>query len=126
MKKVVIATFLPSQVGHQDFYPSGGRHQISCPGLLNFICDHFRSVDFFTESITTKCKWRAYKCSSWVRFKLVFCRKCGDKGCPRMGYFADPSKGTGEFMLGTNKKEPYCRNDSGQPPRLRLPSFKIG
>ncbi|KAJ8026296.1 Pancreatic lipase-related protein 2 [Holothuria leucospilota] len=42
-------------VGHQDFYPSGGKHQVSCP-FLDFICDHERAVEFFTESINPKCE----------------------------------------------------------------------
>ncbi|KAJ8026248.1 Pancreatic lipase-related protein 2 [Holothuria leucospilota] len=95
-------------VGHQDFYPSGGKNQISC-SFLDFICDHMRAVDFFTESLDPNCKWNAYPCSSWTFFKLGFCKRCGKKGCSRMGYYADRSKSTGKFMLETNKDKPYCK-----------------
>ncbi|KAJ8026249.1 Pancreatic triacylglycerol lipase [Holothuria leucospilota] len=101
-------------LGDQDFYPSGGVHQVSCD-LLDHECDHSRAVSFFTESITSKCTWLAYPCSSWIYFMAGLCKSCGKEGCSRMGYYADRSKATGSFMLNTNKEKPYCREDSGQP-----------
>ncbi|PIK54970.1 putative pancreatic lipase-related protein 2 isoform X2 [Apostichopus japonicus] len=104
-----------TEVGHQDFFPSGGQHQVSCLPF-DHICYHLRVVDFFTESITSSCSFRAYPCNSWLRFLQRKCRKCGDSGCSRMGYFADLSPARGSFMLGTSVNEPYCRQDSGVPP----------
>lgn len=110
-----ISCYILIQVGHQDFFPSGGQHQVSCLPF-DHICYHLRVVDFFTESITSSCSFRAYPCNSWLRFLKRKCRKCGDSGCSRMGYFADLSPARGSFMLGTSVNEPYCRQDSGVPP----------
>ncbi|KAJ8026247.1 Pancreatic triacylglycerol lipase [Holothuria leucospilota] len=106
-----------AQTGHQDFYPNGGRYQLGC-ALFNEICDHRRAIDYFTESITTNCEFVAYPCSSWTRFVTGKCRRCGRSGCSRMGYYANLSPATGSFMLGTNTGSPYCKGDSGQPPKF--------
>ncbi|KAJ8026293.1 Pancreatic lipase-related protein 2 [Holothuria leucospilota] len=101
-------------VGHQDFYPNGGQDQVGCWIAQ---CDHTRAVYFFIESITSSssCLWLAYPCPTWDSFKHGLCRSCREQGCSRMGFHANRSAGIGKFMLGTNKDEPYCRKDSGEP-----------
>ncbi|KAJ8026246.1 Pancreatic lipase-related protein 2 [Holothuria leucospilota] len=103
--------------GHQDFYPNGGVYQVGCVPL-DEACDHNRAIYYFTESITTTCEFLAYPCSSWTNFLKGKCRSCGSSGCSRMGYYADLSTATGSFRLGTNTGSPFCKGDSGQPPKF--------
>ncbi|XP_033111057.1 pancreatic triacylglycerol lipase-like [Anneissia japonica] len=67
-------------VGHMDFYPNGGFEQTGCDqglvsgliteggiydaGVQYVACNHVRSYEYFTESINTKCPFRAYECTS--------------------------------------------------------------
>lgn len=103
-----------SQMGHQDFYPNGGRTQPGCSGsdLLSG-CSHMRAVALFSESArSTACSFAAYPCDSWRTFTAGECRDCGESGCAVMGYHANQNTAvTGKFYLQTNPRSPYCFQD---------------
>eukprot|EP00057_Strongylocentrotus_purpuratus_P035015 XP_797417.3 PREDICTED: pancreatic lipase-related protein 2 [Strongylocentrotus purpuratus] len=99
------------QLGHQDFYPNGGRHQPGCDGPdLTTGCSHSWAWMLFTDSIRfSTCSFTAYPCDSWVRFVAGNCGECGERGCAIMGYHADQNTAvTGKFYLSTNADIPYC------------------
>lgn len=77
------------RVGHVDFYPNGGTDQPGCDkgmvqyisaehgsfvqGLRKFLgCNHVRSYEFFTESINTKCEYKAITCSNYEVSFIIF------------------------------------------------------
>nr|XP_054766047.1 pancreatic triacylglycerol lipase-like isoform X2 [Lytechinus pictus] len=97
-------------LGHQDFYPNGGRKQAGC-NLIDLLsgCSHSRAWKLFTESILSTCSFTAYPCESWAQFVAGNCGDCGTRGCPIMGYRADENTAvTGKFYLYTNGDSPYC------------------
>jgi len=102
-------------VGHKDFYPNGGIRiqpgcQIVSPEFF-LVCSHKRSIDFFEESINSKCKFTSVGCSSWDAYKKGYC-KCGVNGetCARMGYHSIDEKSEGSFYLYTGGRSPYCQH----------------
>ncbi|XP_071827843.1 pancreatic lipase-related protein 2-like isoform X2 [Apostichopus japonicus] len=103
-------------LGHTDFFPNDGFTQPGCRfTFTRNLCDHLSSLSYFLESVTTECPFIGYPCNSWEEFEDSKCQKCGTKGCPRMGYYADQSPARGTFMMGTNSKAPYCKKDAGLP-----------
>ncbi|XP_001198442.2 pancreatic lipase-related protein 2 [Strongylocentrotus purpuratus] len=104
---------LQEQIGHQDFYPNGGKHMPGCLPLTH--CSHYRAVYYFTQSIST-CSYQAtHRCDSWdlianvkSRCPAYPARKKGKISKPRMGYYADSSHGEGAFYLRTGGSFPYC------------------
>ncbi|KAJ8025384.1 Inactive pancreatic lipase-related protein 1 [Holothuria leucospilota] len=103
-------------LGHQDFFPNGGVTQPGCKWTVTRnLCDHLRALDLFTESITTACPFIGYPCDSWEDFENRKCTTCNNDGCPRMGFYADQSKASGLFWLGTNSESPFCLDDAGVP-----------
>ncbi|XP_789118.3 pancreatic lipase-related protein 2 [Strongylocentrotus purpuratus] len=104
-----LGTSLP--MGHQDFYPNGGRHQPACQyGSDLGGCSHAYSSRYFAESLrSTTCKFKAYPCPSWAAYMSGLCRSCGVGGCSEMGYHAIDHKDLrGLFFLDTNPESPYC------------------
>ncbi|XP_041477709.1 pancreatic lipase-related protein 2-like isoform X1 [Lytechinus variegatus] len=102
------------QMGHQDFYPNGGRTQPGCTesDLLSG-CSHMRAVALFSESArSTTCRFTAYPCDSWRNFTAGGCGDCGESGCAVMGFHADQNTAvSGNFYLHTDSQSPYCLQD---------------
>ncbi|XP_071500993.1 pancreatic lipase-related protein 2-like [Diadema antillarum] len=99
------------QLGHQDFYPNGGRHQAGCEGPdIVSGCSHMRAEYLFTDTILeTSCSFTAYPCFNWLQFVRGKCQECGPLGCPTMGYYADQNMMvSGKFYLRTNGQSPFC------------------
>ncbi|RNA45174.1 pancreatic triacylglycerol lipase-like [Brachionus plicatilis] len=121
-------------IGHVDFYPNGGKDQPDCgttsDKLLNGIfniaildvegveeslaCSHMAAVYFFTDSITSKCKYSGFQCNSKDDFDRGNCMKCSSKGCNRMGYWSSPSNDLGTLYLNTQaplNNDHYCKQN---------------
>ncbi|XP_042867932.1 pancreatic lipase-related protein 2-like isoform X2 [Penaeus japonicus] len=102
----------PDPIGHVDFYPNGGALQAGCQGsahshiendqsvaegVLSYIgCNHQRSHEYFTESVSSRCRFMGVTCDSWEEYLNGSCWGCGEgqsnlKGrCLSMGFFATP------------------------------------
>ncbi|XP_071506529.1 pancreatic lipase-related protein 2-like, partial [Diadema antillarum] len=104
-----LGTALP--MGHQDFYPNGGRHQPECSYGTDLIggCSHGYAFRYFTESVQVNvCQFKAFPCPSLKAYLAGLCRTCGT-GCSVMGYPAEQYKElSGQFFLETNDESPYC------------------
>jgi len=128
------------RMGHVDFYPNGGKDQPGCKraneklftsaitwitgsdkdAYSEFSCSHQSARRFFTDSISQKCKYTAYPCTSsenddasseYDDFKDGECIKCSDKGCNQMGYWASKYKDNGRLYLNTrslDETDSYC------------------
>ena len=107
------------QLGHQDFYPNGGKHMSGCMPLSH--CSHYRAVYYFTNSVS-RCKYPvSHRCSSWDHIDtsltncthLSGCNSSNRDECVKMGYWADARKGEGSYYLLTKGAKPFCE-DSGE------------
>jgi len=96
---------IKGRCGDVDFYVNGGGAQPGCAGKSPASCSHGRVVDLFKNTILPKCRFKAYKCSSYLWFLLGKCRSRS-----RMAYMGyDVSKrARGKYYLLTESKEPYC------------------
>jgi len=127
-----VALGVKRRIGHADFYPNGGKYQTGCQDgldsvfeslsdlihlnftgqLSDYACNHFRSVDYFIESINSPCPFIAYKCPSFSQYTKGQCfNMCQNNDqCSQMGYHWNKSN-TGEFLLSTleNEQGPYCK-----------------
>ncbi|XP_013178093.1 PREDICTED: pancreatic lipase-related protein 2 [Papilio xuthus] len=91
-------------IGDVDFYPNGGSTQPGCKSegaqspagadmytqLSRLVsCNHERSYDLFTESITSSCPFMAVQCQSYEAFLAGNCTTCDSKHyCIPMGYYS--------------------------------------
>lgn len=114
---------LKMPLGHVDFYPNGGIDQPGCPttyfaqlGMMlkgNFEledsvgCSHMRAVDFFTESINSRCQFRAYPCPQIKRRADEKCATCRG-ACAIMGFHTLSDTPPGKYVLQTQSKSPFC------------------
>ncbi|XP_052774574.1 pancreatic triacylglycerol lipase-like [Mya arenaria] len=111
-------------MGHVDFYPNGGKDQPGCTRsasdhLFKLItgkftsfregiaCDHSRAQDYFTESITSTCRFTASWCLNYDAFKRGDC-PCGKSPCVSMGFYARANATRGKYFLDTADKSPFC------------------
>ncbi|XP_030842161.1 pancreatic lipase-related protein 2 isoform X1 [Strongylocentrotus purpuratus] len=107
--EVVGGAGLMDQLGHQDFYPNGGKNMPGC-SVVAPMCDHNRVTAFFLESIASSCSFSSTKKgATWEDIEAGRTTRCTTKTCPDMGYKADFNKGEGAFYLETNAKSPYCQ-----------------
>ncbi|XP_071493846.1 inactive pancreatic lipase-related protein 1-like [Diadema antillarum] len=114
--RIGLGTSLP--MGHQDFYPNGGRHQSACRyGADLGGCSHNLSPRYLTESVRANvCQFKAFPCPSLSAYLAGLCRTCGT-GCSAMGYPAEHYKELrGLFFLETNDKSPFCITNSTNVP----------
>lgn len=65
--------------GHASYFPNGGLTQAGCDH--NWKCDHWRSVEYYAESLTSK-KFVAKECDSYNNWKAG---KCSNKTTTTMG-----------------------------------------
>ncbi|XP_049862559.1 inactive pancreatic lipase-related protein 1-like isoform X1 [Schistocerca gregaria] len=110
----------PKNTGSVDFYPNGGeRIQPGCPkqsqGLLtpSDLCSHWRSWEFYAESLLKGESFLAVPCNSWDDFQKKRCPT--QSGLAVMGFKADP-KLRGSYYLTTNSVSPFGRGASGAVP----------
>lgn len=128
------------QVGHVDFYPNGGRDQPGCHSspftILPRIgiqrvaryyitCDHFRSIEYYIESIRPMllgprfreptCQLIGVACRDWETYAQGRCADCTHPGdCAAMGYQSDlnmergPSASRYEYYVKTAEDDPFC------------------
>jgi len=117
-------------IGHQDFYPSGGRNQPGCFMQKQFTdetfenwdkddpeqqngCDHSRAYQFMTESIKADCFATRQRCTNY-NLLPGSCTACaGNCVCGYMGYAADTGRGclnSGIMYLTVSANVPYCQN----------------
>ncbi|GIY72446.1 pancreatic triacylglycerol lipase [Caerostris extrusa] len=130
---------LRSQVGHVDFYPNGGKDQPGCHSspftILPRIgihraaryyvtCDHFRSVEYYIDSIQSSvqprfgepsCQFVGVACRDWETYAQGRCADCSHDGsCATMGYLSDQNAERGsdvsrhDYYTKTADEEPYC------------------
>ncbi|KFM61335.1 Pancreatic lipase-related protein 1, partial [Stegodyphus mimosarum] len=129
-----------SQVGHVDFYPNGGRNQPGCHnspltilpriGLHRaaryyITCDHFRSTDYYIDSIRSSresksrdesaCQSIGVTCRNWETFAQGRCADCSHPDdCLPMGYHSDifvqrnPHLSKKEYFVKTADESPFC------------------
>uniref|UniRef100_A0A8D8P1W9 Inactive pancreatic lipase-related protein 1 n=1 Tax=Culex pipiens TaxID=7175 RepID=A0A8D8P1W9_CULPI len=124
-------------IGHLDFYPNGGFNQPGCDQSFwkrkdgsfvssmyqFFSCSHVRSVDFFIESIQSKCPFTAIACESYEKFMAGECFDCDRDGhlCFNFGHRSHDSfraLSQAKQIIGspaiqaffiTGPAEPFCR-----------------
>jgi hypothetical protein len=115
-------------VGHIDFYPSGGSGQPGCflnepfsdelwdsddeVGLRDS-CSHSRAYQFMTESVKRDCFHATQRCNNYTNMpgSCSTCGGCGNFPCAYMGYAADSScNRSGLYYLTVRSAVPYCVN----------------
>lgn len=91
-------------------------------GIKTFLsCSHFRSIDYFLESITdtSRCLHMAYECKSYDEFLKGICGHCHSDShlCSEMGLRANlyysqelkkQRKESVKMYFATSKKRPFC------------------
>ncbi|XP_068114642.1 pancreatic lipase-related protein 2-like isoform X2 [Hyperolius riggenbachi] len=97
--------------GNADFFPSGGKHQPGCGKIsvihgnldklvedamqaIDIICNHHRSVEFFTASILNPGGFIAYPAPSYQAFQEGAGLPCVQGGCNAMGYYTQYERNT--------------------------------
>lgn len=63
-------------IGHVSFYPNGGKFQPGCWDLFG-ICSHYRTVQFYIESINNP-QFLAFKCDSLESVRNGTCLSTGE------------------------------------------------
>jgi len=115
-------------VGHIDFYPTGGANQPGC-ALSNMFneenmaklerdddielygCDHDRAFEFFSESVKSDCFQATQRCTNYNSLpgSCTACGGCGAFPCAYMGYAADSScNKSGMYYLTVTASPPFC------------------
>lgn len=74
------------------------------------LCNHRRAYKLFTDSISPKCRFPAFPCSSGYDGLLRGeCFPCGSESeCGDMGFYSDKSSARGQLFLVTRDEEPFC------------------
>jgi len=115
-------------LGHIDFYPTGGSGQPGCfletvfdnvdkwdsddPELYDG-CSHSRAYQFMIESIKSDCFRATQRCTNFniMPGSCSACGGCGAFPCAYMGYAAETScNRTGMYYLTVTAGAPYCTN----------------
>lgn len=103
MPLIIQVSHFNFQLGHQDFYPNGGKDMPGCEKTIQNVvdsvfCDHIRSVEYFTNTIPSPGRYAtiSYAPSSIFdrlinRFNGVDFLDC-DQPCPEMGEHAEPGR----------------------------------
>lgn len=61
-------------MAHANYYVNGGAQQPHCPLPPDWGCNHWRSIDYFAESLTTN-KFISRQCETWEDFQAGKCDK---------------------------------------------------
>ena len=79
--------------------------------LFTVSCNHLRATEYYIKTVAEDCPnpWTGHPCGSYLSYTLGLCNRCGDGGCPLMGYRADETKLEGEFFLNTDTWDTLCR-----------------
>jgi len=105
-------------VAHDDFYPNGGEDQPGCELLGNRVlsrfiagldvgCDHFRSIEYFMESLLEDKIFSAFQCDNFDDFKNGMCLSSSRQ--ENMGYDwkeQNSIQGRRDFTV-TRKEDPF-------------------
>lgn len=121
-------------IGHLDFYPNGGFNQPGCDQTFwkrkdgsfvssmyqFFSCSHVRSVDYFIESIQSKCPFTAIRCESYEKFKAGDCFECDRDGhtCFTFGFHSHKSfqsLSQANQLIGSPEIQAFFITGSGAP-----------
>ncbi|XP_044018533.1 pancreatic triacylglycerol lipase-like [Aphidius gifuensis] len=123
---------LPDPVGHQDYYPNGGRSQPGCLTIQNSwvnliigipknaieqaICSHGRSYLYLTDSIISA-TLNKQNCTFWGHtwdrsyrqaFNIINKLNYSADNKIEMGIHADKYSLRGTFFVMTSNAEPFC------------------
>jgi len=104
-------------MGDVDFYPNGGFEQPGCRVFTSSVkrlvgCSHYRAINYFLESINSRCKFTARKCASYYDFLVGKCESCSKRKCRRLGYFSNDRtriRTKGSYYLSTKRRSPFCK-----------------
>jgi hypothetical protein len=99
-----------SAVCQADFFMNTGAGQPGCKNMLNldnFLCSHFRAMQFFTEAVKTPNSFYGKLCSSQAD---AFLGNCADEPGAFMVDKENPGKKlTGIYHVVTNDIAPFGR-----------------
>lgn len=118
-------------IGHINFYPNGGRTQAGCvphnhknmfdlfgatcaetmkedEDAVWYRCSHSRAVDYYVESLTSKCQFVGTQCDSYDNFQNGVCTLTQNKKAI-MAWYSDKNMITGNFYLDTTGASPFCK-----------------
>ncbi|XP_043937070.1 lipase member H-like [Protopterus annectens] len=110
-------------IGHIDFFVGKGKKLNGCPRGLSdresyVLCHHRRAYKLYLSSISGKCPFTAFPCSSYSAFKKADCVNCNITGlttCPQLGDNISwlPRERPVNFhhlkaFLDITKSPPYC------------------
>ncbi|XP_049820579.1 pancreatic lipase-related protein 3-like [Aethina tumida] len=107
----------PRQVGHVDFWPNQGispQPGCSIPEVHNrnpdtilekFFCSHWRSYQFYAESVVDDRAFWAVSCANWDDYAAGNCNS-EERHATRMGLYIDYSS-QGNYFLRTNPESPF-------------------
>ena len=79
-------------------------------------CSHHRSIEIYTESILSPCKFHSKECSSYDKFQTGACGECneGSSDSASMGYHTHIAEGVNRsYFLKTNADQPYSIPTAG-------------
>lgn len=98
---------MKKSVGHVDYFPNGGSKQPGCYKTVSDLsCSHSKATAYFESSLSSKCKFYAYRCNSWNEFDN---NTCEAQAASVMGFYADTIENVrGNFYLRTTADYPYC------------------
>ncbi|OXU17064.1 hypothetical protein TSAR_006674 [Trichomalopsis sarcophagae] len=121
---------LPTQLGHADYYPNGGKIQLGCAKInttfwdflllpvdivKTSICSHGRSHELLTDSIHTRisdeCRFKGRKWNQkYENISALVKEGCEEDVCPEMGVNSikyHPDK-DGTYFVPTGDDVHYC------------------
>ncbi|XP_040217444.1 pancreatic lipase-related protein 2-like [Rana temporaria] len=128
---------IQGNIGHWDVYPNGGKQMPGCSPkdalegidltdlldinkLINATydlasCNHQKAHEYYTASILSPFGFLAFPADNYDEFQKGTSFPCPDKGCPRMGHYAD------RHLVNTTSPQAYFLNtgEPGEFPRYR-------
>ncbi|XP_015116860.1 phospholipase A1 [Diachasma alloeum] len=116
---------LRDPIGHVDFYANGGQRQPGCwregskwdrprAEIMEAVCSHQRSYDYFTESLRLAAEkmnnkfWGHEWDQSPLNASKLVGKDCSSDDCVEMGINADKYERRGTFFVSTGNNNPYC------------------